>query len=32
MEALTSLITTGADMNVVIDGVRLMCPVNLIHM
>ena len=32
MEAVTSLITAGADVNVVIDGVRLMCSVNLTHM
>ena len=28
MEAVTSLITAGADVNVVIDGVRLMCSVH----
>ena len=32
MEAVTSLITAGADVNVVIDEVRLMCPVHHVVM
>ena len=31
MEAVTSLITAGADVNVVIDRVRLMCSVHTSH-
>ena len=32
MEAVTSLIAAGADVNVVIDGVRLMCSVHHVVM